>query len=53
MINNNHMEMCRFKGKDDDGYEKFLDALRGYLKDVAVENGRMEEDQQKERHQGW
>ena len=30
MINKNHMEMCRFTSRDDDGYEKFLVALRDY-----------------------
>ena len=34
MINKNHMEMCRFASKDDDGYEKFLVALRGYIKTI-------------------
>lgn len=31
MINQNHMEMCRFNGRGDDGYQKFLGALRGVL----------------------
>lgn len=53
MINKNHMEMCRFGSRDDDGYEKFLDALRGYLKDIKVEKGRMEDEKTEERHQGW
>ncbi|KAM0796938.1 hypothetical protein BDR22DRAFT_936967 [Usnea florida] len=34
MISKNHMEMCRFSSKDDEGYEKFLVALRDYIKDI-------------------
>lgn len=51
MINKNHMEMCRFWSRDDDGYEKFLDALRGYLKEIATEKERIEEENKEERHQ--
>ena len=53
MINKNHMEMCRFGSRDDDGYEKFLDALRGYLKDMTAEKERMEEENKEEDRQGW
>ena len=27
-INQNHMEMCRFQDRDDDGYQKSLGALK-------------------------
>ncbi|KAL9627683.1 MAG: hypothetical protein Q9164_007527 [Protoblastenia rupestris] len=30
-INANHMNMCKFKGRDDDGYVKFLSALNRYI----------------------
>ena len=52
MINKNHMEMCRFRSRDDGGYEKFLDALRGYLKGIATEKERMDEENKEQRHQG-
>ena len=53
MINKNHMEMCRFGNRDDADYEKFLNALQGYLKDIMAKKERMEEENKKERHQGW
>lgn len=60
MINKNHMEMCRFGSRDDDGYEKFLGALRGYLKGIEADKQRMKgehecmkEEHRQERHQGW
>lgn len=32
------MEMCRFEGRDDDGYKKFLGALKRCLRSVSHEN---------------
>ena len=53
MINKNHIEMCRFGRRDEDGYEKFLDALRGYLKNIKAGKKRTQEGNREGRHQGW
>ena len=36
-IHANHMEMCRFRDEDDDGYEKFLGAFEKYLREIEKE----------------
>ena len=33
-INSNHMEMCRFPSRDDDGYKKSLMALRDIISSI-------------------
>lgn len=43
-INRNHMNMCRFEGADDEGYIKFLGALRGFLKAVEINNEQPRQD---------
>ena len=34
-INANHMEMCRFQSREHDEYQKFLGALKEFLKSSA------------------
>ena len=56
MINKNHMEMCRFASKDDNGYEKFLIALKVYIeasKANKPERQHIELEDERERRQGW
>ena len=55
MINKNHTEMCRFANRDDDGYEKFLVALRDHLesiKGIKPERLRAELEGERERREG-
>ena len=52
MINKNHMEMCRFVNQDDDGYEKFVVALKGYVRAIEsaqqlAEEGRLASEMQR------
>ena len=41
-INANHMNMCRFRSKDDDGYIKFVGALAGCLKTIQQKSREIE-----------
>jgi len=34
-IDNNHMDMCRFTGKDDSGYIRFKDGLAFCMQDIV------------------
>ena len=36
-IHANHMNMCRFNAKDDDGYEKFSGVLAKYIGQIRTE----------------
>ena len=36
-IHANHMNMCRFNAKDDDGYEKFRGALAKFIEEIRSE----------------
>lgn len=36
-INQNHMNMCRFQSCEDEGYQKFSGALKGFLGALAAE----------------
>lgn len=45
IINKNHTDMCRFDGRDDDGYQKFLGALKGYLSSIVLDTQRMEQNE--------
>ncbi|KAI9750095.1 MAG: hypothetical protein M1835_001442, partial [Candelina submexicana] len=33
-INADHVNMCRFRGRDDDGFEKFVGAMAALLKNI-------------------
>ena len=55
MISKNHMEMCRFASRDDDGYEKFLVALKAYIeaiKTIKPERQHTEVEDERERREG-
>ena len=43
-INANHMNMCKFKGRDDDGYKKFLFALNLYVNKILEDNGQARQE---------
>ena len=55
MISKNHMEMCRFASRDDDGYEKFIVALKAYIeaiKTIKPERQHTEFEDERERREG-
>ena len=55
MINKNHMEMCRFASQGDDGYEKFLVALKVYIEAIKAtepERQNTELEDERERREG-
>lgn len=40
IINANHMDMCRFNGKADEGYRRVASVLSKYIADInTIENG--------------
>ncbi|KAI9710418.1 MAG: hypothetical protein M1812_007454 [Candelaria pacifica] len=41
-IDANHMNMCRFRGQHDEGYNKFLGAVAGVLKGIQEQSRRAE-----------
>lgn len=47
------MEICRIGSRDDDGYDKFLGALQGYLKDIEADKERMKEEHRQDHLRGW
>lgn len=53
MINKNHMEMCRFASQDDEGYEKFLVALRGYVEAIKGKRQLAELEDERKGRKGW
>ena len=46
MVPGNHMEMCRFASRDDEGYKKFLVALRGYVEVIKGKKSAVERERE-------